>query len=88
MSINSVIKYPKPRPHYNRTIIAPCNPIDIKYCSTKKVYIVNYLLKTGHLLRAYRISFKSYADAYTQMNTARIQQGFQTLPPFKKYQGE
>lgn len=90
MSINTLMDYKKLKKNRvtARTVIAPCNPRDIRYCENRKMYVVNYVLKTGGVVKGYRISFKSYSDAYTQMNTARTQQGFQALPPFKKYQGE
>ena len=68
-----------------RTIIAPCNPKDIRYHDGK--YFVNYVLMSSGEAKPHTLSFKSYANAYLAMNSARLTQGFKALPPFKTYRG-
>jgi len=87
MSINTIMNYKKIKQRKDRTVIAPCNPKDIKYCSIRNEYAVNYLVKIDNRCKAITLFFHSYEQAYIQMNIARKLQGFKKLPTFKTYKG-
>ena len=89
MSINTLL--PSFIKKYDNTVIAPCNPKDIRYCEDNNglsVYILNYVVRLSNgRVKPMKDTFHSYKEAYVRVNEVRTFQGFDKLPPFKPYKG-
>lgn len=70
---------------FSRAVITPCCPIHIKYHDGR--YFVSYVVVNREGQEKPHIaSFNTYFDAFQEMNTARMAQGYKKLT-YKRYKG-
>lgn len=69
---------------YTRTIITPTEPKDIFFGEFS--YTVRYVVLEDSKAKAKYYVTTTYEEAYEMMNKARVEQGYEPLPPYKRWE--